>query len=794
MKKTKVLLLTVLFGMEIMSFGINNSNQNIKGTICDAVTGYPLVGATVLVLNTNPLIGTAADSNGIFILKEVPLGRQDIQISYLGYKTQTINNLLVIVGKEISVEVKLEEEITQVDEVVVKAESSKDKALNDMAPVSARTFSIEETERFAGSLGDPARMVSNYAGVATNSDTRNDIVIRGNSPSGVLWRLEGIEIPNPNHFGALGTTGGPVSMINNNLLTNSDFLTGAFPAEFGNAIAGAFDLNMRSGNSDHHEFVGQIGFNGFELGAEGPMFTTGKGQKASYLGSFRYSTMEVMKQLGFSPGTGSAVPDYKDFTYMIDIPGTKLGRFKIFGLWGDSFIGLGRDYDDTTESSYNGKGQAIDFGSGLTMIGISNTYFFNEKTRLTSSLSWQSTKSISNVDSVFDLGAFIKPYFRSKLVESKLSYSSKLRYKQNAQNNFSFGVIIDAYNINYIDSVDDPDYGRFITVADIDGDMILAQAYGQWQHKFMNNLSTFIGIHSQYFNLNDQIVIEPRLGFEYQLNERNTLNAGFGMHSQLQPKVVYFTKTVDQDTYASWETNHNVKFTRSNHYVIGYNRLINKDFRLKTEVYYQQLYDVPVQAGFPEFSMLNAGADFGVPLIDSLVNEGTGRNYGLELTFEKFLSKGYYFLLTASLFDSKYKGYDKIERNTAFNGNYITNLLGGYEYKINDKFMLTFDVRSTLAGGHRYVPVDIEKSKYEGSTEYDYSKAYEKKYGDYFRTDLRIGFKHNWKSITQEWGIDLQNITNYQSIFMEYYDNNANKMEYTYQQGFMPMFLYRIVF
>ncbi len=792
---TKKLILSFLLAGFLILQGIAGdlSNQNIRGTVVDAVTGFPLPGATVVVINTNPILGASTDENGNFLINDVALGRQTIQISYLGYKSQTINNLLVITGKEISVEVKLEEEVTQMDEVVVKAESSKDKALNEMAPVSARTFSIEETERFAGSLGDPARMVSNYAGVATNNDGRNDIIIRGNSPMGVLWRLEGVEIPNPNHFGALGTTGGPVSMVNNNLLTNSDFLTGAFPAEFGNATAGAFDLNMRSGNSNKREYIGQVGFNGFELGAEGPMFNTGNGQKASYLGSFRYSTMEVMKQLGFSAGTGSAVPDYKDFTFMVDVPGTKLGRFKLFGLMGNSMIGLGRDYDDP-DNSYSGKGQAIDFGSGLAVVGLSNTYFFNDKTRWTSTLSWQSTNSSSVVDSVFNLGEVLKPYYRSEMTESKMSYTSKLRYKQNSQNNYSAGIVIDAYQIDYIDSVNDPDYGRFITIANIKDNAMLAQAYAQWQHKFINHFSSFIGVHSQYFNLNGQVVVEPRLGLEYQPNDKNTFNAGFGMHSQLQPKVVYFVKTVDQQTGTSWETNHDLKFTRSNHYVVGYNHLFGNNFRVKAESYYQQLYDVPVKVGFPEFSMLNGGADFGVPAEDSLVNQGTGHNYGVELTIEKFLSKGYYFLLTTSLFDSKYKGYDKIERNTAFNGNYVVNLLGGYEYRINKKIMLTFDVRSTLAGGHRYVPADVAKSIEKGYPEFDYKKAYEKKYDDYFRTDLRIGLKHNWGAITQEWGIDLQNITNYQSVFMGYYDTNANKMEYTYQQGFMPMFLYRIVF
>jgi hypothetical protein len=285
---------------------------------------------------------------GNFQITGIGLGRQAIEISYIGYKPQVLNNLLVGSAKELVLNVQLEENAVSMEEVVVKAGKRKDRAQNDMAMISARTFSVEETERFAGSLGDPARMVANYAGVMTQNDARNDIIIRGNSPSGVLWRMEGIEIPNPNHFGALGTTGGPVSMVNNNLLTNSDFITGAFPAEYGNALAGAFDLNLRSGNNTTTEFVGQVGFNGFELGAEGPIFGKDNKVRPSYLANFRYSTMEVMDMLGLSSGTGAAIPEYKDFTLMVDVPGTKYGRFKLFGLWGESFIGLGRDLSDST--------------------------------------------------------------------------------------------------------------------------------------------------------------------------------------------------------------------------------------------------------------------------------------------------------------------------------------------------------------------------------------------------------------------------------------------------------------
>jgi hypothetical protein len=768
--------------------------QNIRGTVVDATTGYPLIGANIILLNTETPVGATTDMDGNFELSNIPLGRQNLEISYIGYQRQALNNLLLGSAKEVVVNVKLEENAIVMDEVVVKAGKRKDQAQNEMAMVSARTFSVEETERFAGSLGDPARMVANYAGVMTQNDSRNDIIIRGNSPTGVLWRMEGVEIPNPNHFGALGTTGGPVSMVNNNLLTNSDFLTGAFPAEYGNAIAGAFDLNLRSGNNNSSEFMGQVGFNGFELGAEGPFLAKNSKVRPSYLANFRYSTMEVMNDLGISSGTGTAIPEYKDFTFLIDIPGSKYGRFKVFGLWGESFIGLGRDFRDTTENSYNFRGVATDFGSGLALGALTHTYFFNENIRIKTTASYQSTHSITKVDSInYDLHEFNNNY-GAKQTEDKLSFSTQVKHKLNAKNNYSLGVIADFFTVNYIDSVFDTNYDKYIRLTNINDNLELYRAYGQWQHNFTNNLTGYVGIHSQFFALNNEIAIEPRASLRWQFASNQSFNLGFGKHSQLQPKGIYFVQSYDSLNNSYFQTNDDVKFTKSNHFVFGYNNLIKPDFRIKAEAYYQHIYDVPVKESFPEFSMLNTGDNFGSAIEDSLVNEGIGKNYGIELTIEKFLSRGYYVLFTASLFDSKYQGYDKVWRNTAFNGKYVFNILAGYERKLGKHGILTLDFKTVWAGGKRYIPIDFDASETKGEAVYDWENSYKDKYDDYFRTDVRLGYKLNMRRTNMEWAIDFQNIFNYQSIFNEAYDPNENEVYYTYQQGFYPMMLFRINF
>ncbi len=791
----RIITLTSVVFLVTLTVVAQKGTQTVRGIVTEAFTGSPIVGAQVVVLDSKPIIGCSTDEKGEFVIKNIQPGRWSFGATMIGYKSQSMSNIMVISGKETSLTFKLEEKVNNLSDVVVKATHSKERPLNEMALISARSFSVEETERFAGSLGDPARMVSNFAGVAVGNDSRNDIIIRGNSPMGLLWKIEGVDVPNPNHFGAQGTTGGPVSMLNNNLLANSDFLTGAFPAEYGNATSGVFDLNLRSGNKEKYEFTGQVGFNGFEAAAEGPISMGKNNPKGSFIVDYRYSTMQLVSKLGINSGTGTAVPEYNDLSVIADFPTRKIGRFKFVGILGNSFIRLNRSFDKSETTTHSQVGYATDFGAGLGIGILTHTLMLSEKTKIKTSLSYQNSQSTTLNDTIDYVNKTYFSNYAGKLSEKKEVASIVLKHKFSAENNITSGVSANRFVTNFNDSAYVKELQKRIILTQVDNEpSILYEAFVNWQHKFSDNLTLNTGAHYQYYDLNKESALEPRLGFQWQMNSNQSVSLGYGLHSQIQPRSVYFYKEYNRNTGVYTENNLDLKFTRSHQFILGYDWHLGKDFRIKSEAYLQNIYNAPVSKVNGEFSLLNAGSGYYIQRLDSLQNTGKGQNYGVELTIEKFLSNGYYALMTVSLFDSKYQGYDQVWRNTAFNSNFAMNLLAGYEWKIGKKNFLTFDVRTVWSGGMRYIPIDLPASIKAGEQVFDASKTYSDKYKDYFRCDLRIGFKQNLGKISQEWGVDLQNVSNHNNLYSEQYNNQLHEVATIYQQGFMPMMLYRINF
>jgi hypothetical protein len=775
------------------AFADETSGQVIRGRVVDKQTQVPLAGATVILLNSNPLVVTATNEDGEFRIDDVPLGRQTVIVSFIGYHQGQAANLIINSARETVLVIELDEKVELTEEVTVFGNRRKDRALNEMASVSARAFTVEETGRYAGSREDVARMAMNFAGVSGANDQRNDIIIRGNTPGGILWRLEDVDIPNPSHFAAAGTTGGPIGMLNNNTLRNSDFFTGAFPAEYGNAFSGVFDLNMREGNNEKHEFLGQVGFNGFELGAEGPFSAEGK---SSFLANYRYSTLQVFDMLGISFGT-SGIPKYQDLSFKLNFP-LKNGRLSWFGLAGKSNISI-LDSDDNSADLYTNEGMDLVNGSESVATGLNYSRIHNENTYSKFIISYVRQNTYTAMDQ-FTPGEVVEFSYREDNIEERISAKYIFNKKFSRRLSSRSGITVDVFG-HRLDAkqqrMDDEEWENLLNnqKAVISGPLLYS-SYSQMVYKFSDRFEIKPGINLMYFSLNNHFSPEPRFGASWKTGTNTTLNFGYGKHARLQSMVTYFLETV-YDGNKTVLDNKELDFLKAHHFVLGFDALLGNQFRLKAETYYQDLFDVPVEKKPSSFSMVNTGAGWGLNSRNSMVNDGEAWNYGVELTLEKFFHKNYYFLSTFSLFDSKYKASDGIIRNTAFNGHFVFNTLGGKEFRLSENSTLVFDAKVTWAGGKRYTPIDLEASKNSNEafgTEYFDELAWSLQFPDYLKADVKLGFRKDGKRVSQLWEIYVENVTNHKNPINQLYSSSRDEIETVHQLGFFPLFNYRIYF
>ncbi|MGZ4057860.1 MAG: TonB-dependent receptor [Bacteroidia bacterium] len=810
----KYSFLLVLFS----NFVFGQITQIVRGKITDKEIGTGLPG--VIVQLKNSTIAAVSDINGNYKLLNVPTGRHSFLFTYTGYESVPVNDVIVTSGKEMILNIEMEERATEMAEVEVKA-SIDTNVVNTMQPANMKTFSIEETERYAGSRSDPARMAANFAGIQGTDDSRNDIVVRGNSPAGLLWRLEEIDIPNPNHFAVPGSAGGPQTIINDKYLANSQFYTGAFPANYGNALGGVFDLKMRNGNNEKHERTFQFGLLGTELALEGPI---SKESGATYLITYRYSSLALFSKVHFNIGT-SAVPGYQDMGLRLNFPTKKAGVFSFSSIGGlsDVKIILSKTYERPKEL-YGDLNRDQYFGTNMGVGILTHTYSLSDRTIMKTSLAYgvQTVNTdhyliLRNKD--FIPNDTLPHILHYNFYEGKTTLAWYIKSKLNSKNSIKTGIFLNRIDVNFHDSV--KVNSLFDTIAQVINNkpfktrintktnFYLIQPYVSYVHKFNEKLSFDGGVFAQLLTLNNKYTIEPRAGLKYQFKSNQSLSFAYGLHSQMQQTYLYFAVP---DTIVSNNnlvpntnkelTNKNLDFTKSQHFVLGYDYFATKNLKFKTEVYYQYLWNVPVYVVPSSVSMLNSGATFSrfLPLY-SMVNKGTGYNYGIEFTVEKLFHKHYFFMYSASLYDSKYAGSDGVTHNTDFNGNYMMNLLGGLEYNVgkSKKNILSFGGKFTYGGGKRYSPVDIAASNAIMDVVAQNDKVNSLQFPPYNRLDFKISYKVNFKRTGLEFALDLLNVLNTKNILALSYSPDpanlqADPLVKNYQLGFIPIFYIKVDF
>ncbi|HET6558457.1 MAG TPA: carboxypeptidase-like regulatory domain-containing protein [Prolixibacteraceae bacterium] len=767
--------------------------QSVSGRVIDKDSQEPLPGATVTWIGSDPLSGTICNTEGYFRLNKVPVGRQTFRISYLGYKEVVIPQLLVTSGKEVVLNIELTENLSQLNEVkVVAAQQNMDKSLNTMASISARRLNMEDAGRYAGGFYDPSRMVSAFAGVsAVEGDGVNDIVIRGNSSRGLQWRLEGIEIPNPNHFtDGQGATGGAVSIITSNMLSTSDFYTGAFPAEYGNASSGVMDLNLRVGNPDKKEYAFQLGVVGTEFTLEGGF---SKKSNASYLLNYRYSTFGYLSKMGLIDlGNNNLPPIFQDVTANFNFPSKKVGTFTLFTVAGNSHTGTEPEKSPDQRITYDDQYYETE-NHGMMVAGIKHIYLLpNKKTFLKTVVAYTS-QSDKWEDGTRDRDDQQHTRYNNNFEYPSVKASILVNSKINERNLVRTGVVIDQMYYDLFQRERNFNTLSFDTILNQSGQSTLYQAYAQWKYRLTENFEFNSGIHVLYFALNEKSAVEPRVGIKYQIDERRSLSFGYGLHSKTEAISTYMALIPD-DAGNLKGLNKDLGFHKSMHWVLGYDDAFSKNWRAKIETYYQHIYQIPVPLD-PNSTISAVNFGYGIP-DQQLVNKGIAYNYGVEFTIEKFFTDNYYLLTTFSAFDSKYRGNNHQWYNTVYNAGHVGNFLAGKDFKLGKSNQNIVGINSKVVwrGGYRISPIDTVATQLEKEMQFDEQRMNENKLPDFFRIDFGTYLRVNKPGYSYILSLDIQNIINRKNTIGYEFSDEKNNIAPIEAMGLIPILNFRIEF
>lgn len=738
--------------------------QSLGGRVFNGLSRRGLHGACVTVRTCDSIYEVYSDAEGGFRLEHLAMGRASVTVTHDGYRPWEASSVVLLAGHDAFLMVGMQEREIAIAEVAVGAPSG------GYTHVGIRQLTSEEANRYAGSWGDAARMVTNTAGVFSASDMRNDIVVRGNSPVGVVWLIDGFELPNPNHFGSLGGTGGPVSILNSNQLASSVFYTGGFPAEYGNVTSGLFDLRLQNGNTNRHEFMLGMGFNGLEGGAQGPL---GKKGSASYMVNARYSFLKLLKLIGILKNV-SGVPRYHDVTAKVNIP-LKHGSLSWIGLWGWS--ALRSEQEQQKEKDYVAGAQVfnmrIDDVNKQFFTGLNYTHSFTDGVRMENRLSYQIfSRSVGVAFSGYPhdtVGVIYAGHER----EDQLSYKAALRWEVNRYNTLRLGAGGTAFR-TVLDNVG----GRDVVLQRENVYSGLVRAYVQWQHRFEVPVGVNVGIYSQCYTLNGDYAVEPRASLRWEISNGTTFGLGTGMYSMLLPRQVYFFQN------GNTLPNRNLGATRSWQVILSLSQRLVGALSARLETYYIGHYDVPVPRDVPQESFLNVGDDYYNAWDREFFNRGLGRNYGVELTLERPFRDGYYYTLTGTWYRAQYRGADGEWRLGKFSGDFGATAVAGYEWRIGQSVLLGVNGRCAYIGGKRYTP---SRQLPSGGVSVEYARAYSQRYPNYFRLDLNVSVKQSFAKWSIESFVEVTNVTNQRNVNAIFYDEAYGKERRLYENSIMPM-------
>ncbi|MCE1197700.1 MAG: TonB-dependent receptor [Marinilabiliales bacterium] len=755
----------------------------MKGVVRDKETRQPVPEGLLIFTDQHREFSAVSGDDGTFRI-HLPVGKYTLMVSHLGFTPMVLPNIQVSTGKEAYLEIGLEARVFLTDEVTVTA--GKQSWLTPSGGSSVRTLQSQDASRYAGGYSDPLRMVANFAGITSgNNDASNEIVVRGNSPRGMLWRIEGMEIPNPNHLpGGVGSNGGAYSMISTNVLADFDFYSGAFPAEYGNALSGVMDLRLRKGSSEKHEFGLQLSVVGAEATAEGPV---GKGKHGSFLANVRYANFDILRKYGIiNLQDLSIVPSSLDWSFRYDYHDQKWGEFELFSMGGNSRTGneASSNRSDILKGANNDEFIEKD---GLSVFGLKHLINFkNGKSYLRTILGVSLFQEKWN-EGIVDT-SFVHVVNKEDRISSPVwNLSVMFNNKVNAGNSYKIGF---EFNPSFADmfSIRKQTTAKYDTLVDEKAGSYSAGAYFQWKYKPDDILELVPALHLGYHSINGEWTLEPRLGLVFNIPGHQSVNIGTGFYSRMEPIPIYYFR-VKTGKSERRLLNRDLRSTKAFHLVAGYRKSLANDWKISLEGYYQYLFDVPISAYTNNtFSMVNQSD--GLPDID-LNNEGISENKGLELTVDKSFLKNYYFLATFSLFESGYRASNTQWYATYYNANSVCNLLVGREFKVGraGQNIMGFNLRNITRGGYRFTPPDEAQSIKKKTLVYDLNQVYGAHLPWYDRLDAGINYKVNRAHSALNVSLDIQNLLNRHNVYRRNFSYANGKISYTDKKliGLVPI-------
>lgn len=747
-------------------------NQQVIGRVEDEATHSGLMGASIFLVRDTISIGTTSNEAGVFVFSNISPGRYEVKVSFTGFEAVQ-QELLVISARRAEVVVALREFQNTLDEVVI--------VTNRIQTYESGEHSItnEKALRIPANFFDPVRVITSYPGVMTANDQNNTIVIRGNSPAGLLWRVNGLDVVNPNHLANAGTFsdkpaayGGGVNIISSQLMERTDFYTGSQPVQYGNALSGVIDMKLRSGDTTDYKYTAQASLIGMDLAAEGPI---GKKQNASFAANYRYSTVGLLSLMGVKFGDEDI--QFQDLTFSMNSTLAKGRSLSWFGFAGASKNSF--EHKDSVEwefekDQYDIEYQSTNFGTGLV---------FNQSLRNINFSAGASVSASKQTRNQFASPVIAEGFpdiiYSDRFDMEKLLVSAFGRMNVKVNNN----LIETGVQLNYIsDDIlmlnqtgSSPEEFRHGVV-----DGLLFQPYANWKIFFSDRFNAQLGMRYVYFTYNETSSVEPRLSAEFLPTPNSSFKISYNLVSQTQSIATYVND------------NESLELTKAHHLDLTYAFVSERGFRFSLTAYDQVLFDVPVEGFASSYSLLNA---IEVYPYSGLVSKGVGQNYGLEALVEKSFFDKSYFIAGASYYNSQYKGSDDIERSTRFDGSYSANVTYGREWtKSKKQSQRSFGIstRMLYLGGLKESP--IIPTQLAPGTIYDQSRAFENKLKDYFRLDLRLNWRKNKKNYTRIIAIDIQNVFNVQNEAYHYYDHVKKKVTTQYQLGLIPVLVYRIDF